>query len=341
MILCVYRRNEHELRVLPPAAAEILTASSEITNLAVAEERDALHALFADMPPRTVPRDGAPLVNPELFFDPHRARFYEGLAGRRRDVFWLVYDFLPFLQPQWFDQGASRTAMHYLRALRSVPRVAFISEHTRQDYRQRVMRSTERDGPVIVLGGDGLGLETQRFDPTRDGYVVLGSLEPRKRAAAVIEAFVALWAEGCRSRLTVIGRLLPHAAAEIALLEKVQHQPLFRHLPEASDAAVRGELRRARAMIFASEGEGFGLPPFESLHCGIPVIVAADLPSTGMLPSHGQLRLDRITPAAIAEAVRLVEDDGAARALWDAAASLHVPSWRDFAQTLAGWVHPA
>ncbi len=338
LILCAFDHGMDDLRVLPDEASGILTASSTASRLDVGEERSALHGLLTGKAPVLVP-SGTRLLNPELFFDMRRARFYEKLAQSRTDIFWLVYDFLPYLEPHWFDRGSSRVAMPYLRALRSIPRVAFISEHTRRDYKHRVMRSEDRDGPVIVLGGDGLGLGAQRFTPKRSGYVVLGSIEPRKRVAATLEAFVSLWAEGSRAPLTVIGRLLPHAQQEIDLMATLQDQPLFRHLNDASDAAVREVLGNARAMIFASEGEGFGLPPFESLYHGIPVIVSATVPSIEMLPAHGQIRLAEVSGPCIAEAVRSLEDDATAARLWTEAARLQVPSWQDFAAALARWVH--
>lgn len=339
LVLCAYDRALEDLRVLPEAASGILTASSQGVRLDVMQEHSALHGLVAGQAPVRIPSGVRRVVNAELFFDTHRARFYERIARSQIEIFWLVYDFLPYLEPRWFNQGSSRTAMPYLRALRSIRHVAFISEHTRRDYRRRVMRDEHRDGPVIVLGGDGLGLGTQRFFPDRAGYVVLGSIEPRKRVAAILEAFIALWATGSQAPLTVIGRLLPHAQRETELIATLQDQPLFRHLNDASDTAIRGVLAGARAMIFASEGEGFGLPPFESLCHGMPVIVSASVPSIEMLPAYGQLRLGEVSARCIAEAVRSLEDDATAERMWAEAARLRIPSWRDFAETFARWVH--
>ncbi|MGI4976863.1 MAG: glycosyltransferase [Janthinobacterium lividum] len=339
LVLCVYDHALDDLRVLPQAASGILTAASDAVLLDTAEECAALHALVAGQDPVRLPASARRLVNPELFFDVRRARFYERLAGSQIEVFWLVYDFLPYLEPRWFEQGSSRTAMFYLRALRSIRHVAFISEHTRQDYLRRAMRSTERDGPVIALGGDGLGLDAQRFFAGRAGYVVLGSIEPRKRVAAILEAFIALWAEGIAAPLTVIGCLLPHAQQEVQLMATLESQPLFRHLGHASDTAIREVIAGVRAMIFASEGEGFGLPPFESLYNGVPVVVSASVPSIEMLPARGQVRLERVSGPCIADAVRGLEDDIVAERLWREAADLRIPSWRDFAAAMAQWVH--
>ena len=91
-------------------------------------------------------------------------------------------------------------------------------------------------------------------------------------------------------------------------------------------------------MLFPSEGEGFGIPPMEALHAGVPVIVSAGLPALAGQPTMGQIRLERITPGTIADAVRHLLDDAAAERLWADAALMPVPGWADFARSIAAWV---
>ncbi len=120
----------------------------------------------------------------------------------------------------------------------------------------------------------------------------LGTLEPRKNAAAVLRAFERLWEEDIDARLTVIGRPAPDAPAEQRLIERLADEPRLRVLGRAPDSAVRTALRGARALLFPSEGEGFGIPPMEALHAGIPAVIAASLPAAQGLPALGQIRLD-------------------------------------------------
>ena len=339
LLLCIYDREADGLRFLPEFAAAMFTAPPVGAELTVGEERDALHAAIAAETVRAVPPDAGPILNVELFVDLHRTRFYERLAREGRDdLFWLLYDFIPWIQPHWFGQFAWRAGMHFLHAAIRMPHVAFISEATRQDFRRRIMRDRAADGPVIVLGGDGLALEPQRFRAGRDRYVTLGSLEPRKRTAAVIEGFTQLWDAGSDARLTVIGRMVPEPTREAKLMEGLAAEDRFTFLPNASDEAVRDQLRHARALLFPSASEGFGLPPFEALHCGIPVVAGRGVPSLDMLPPGGRIELEEVTPEAIADAVRQLEDDGTAARLSDEAAALHVPTWRDFAAAVAAWV---
>jgi glycosyltransferase involved in cell wall biosynthesis len=282
---------------------------------------------------------GLRLLNPELFLDAVRARCYTDLiAAGAGAVGWLLYDFFPWLCPQYFDPGAPHRSMSYLQALRVVPHVAHISEQTRCDYEQRIMRGRGRRGPVIALGADGIGLPRQHFSPHRNRYVALGTLEPRKNVAAVLEAFAGLWAEGCTAELVVVGMMREGAQREAMWLNRLRAEPGLRYLGHADDATLRELLAGARAMVFTSEAEGFGLPPVEALNAGIPVIVSARIPSIAMLPPGGQIRLERADAAAVAAAVRSLQDDATAARLWREAAALPTRSWRDFAAEAAGWV---
>ena len=286
-------------------------------------------------------RPGAPskparLLSAELFLDPRRAAYYVDAAEPARH-YWLVYDFLPWLKPDWFGPGSSARLMPYLRALRSVPNLAFISARTRDDFSARIARRAF-DGPVIPMGGDGLKLERQSFGPSRRRFVMLGTIEPRKNAAPAMQAFQSLWRDGIDAELVMIGATSPDATAELALLARLQAEPRFKHMRNMPDAAIRETMRAARAMLFPSEGEGFGIPPMEALHAGIPVIVADSLPALAGQPSLGQIRLASVTSDSIETAVRTMLDDDHARRLWHEAAALDVPTWADYAASVARWV---
>ena len=274
------------------------------------------------------------LLSAELFLDPLRAAYYRNSTAQ---TFWLVYDFLPWLDPDWFSTGSAARLMPYLQALRSVQHLGFISARTRDDCAARVLRRA-CDGPVLPLGGDGLGLEPQQFDPARRSFVMLGTIEQRKNAAPAMRAFMHLWREGSAAELVMIGTVSPDATEELELLAALEHEPRFRLLRNLSDAGVRDALRQARAMLFPSEGEGFGIPPMEALHAGMPVIVSEHLPALAGQPGLGQLRLAAVTPDTIATAVRTLLEDAQAARLWDAAAQLKVPGWADFGRSVAAWV---
>lgn len=334
---CAYDPATHSMRTLP---AELLAALTEETkNGGVAAEARRLNK-FRRLGPAIKPND-ARLLCAELFDDPGRAAFYAALGAGRGPgpivPYWLVYDFLPWLRPEWFGAGAARQLMPYVDALHTVRHVAFISRQTRDDYVHRVIRGAHA-GPVIPMGADGLRLETQHWSPARRDIVMLGTIEARKNVVPALQAMRRLWAEGSTAGLTLIGKVSGHAVAERALIQELAAEKRFRHRVDLPDGEVRDALREARAVLFPSEGEGYGIPPMEGFHAGIPAVVAASLPALDGLPTLGHIRLSPVTADSIADALRIVLDDTQAARLWQEAAGLRVPGWADFAQKLAGWV---
>lgn len=330
LLACRFDAGLGELRALPPGILEALCLEAPAGGMA--EERARL-APFLAMPGPVVARRRGTLFCAELFDDPGRAAFHVAEAA---DAAWLVYDFLPWLRPDWFPAGPANRLMPYLHALRSVERRGFISGATKRDCEAMLRRS--KAGPVLALGADGLALEQQHFGRERRDVVVLGTVEARKNAGSAIEAAEMLWREGVEFRLVLIGAVEPDALAEQALLRRLAGERRLVCLGASADETVRARLRQARALLFPSEGEGYGLPPMEALYCDIPVIAAASLPALEGMDGDGQIRLDPPDAAGIAGALRRLFDDSAAERLWAEAGRLRLGTWRDFAGSVAAWL---
>jgi glycosyltransferase involved in cell wall biosynthesis len=279
------------------------------------------------------------LFNPEVFHDSRRAEAYCAIgANPKADVAWLVYDFFPFLYQQYFQPGVSANCMHYVCAMQSISRACFISEKTKSEFVTRVIRNRAKAGPVFPLGGDGLNLPKCTFDPEKKLFLSVGSIEPRKNVADILLAFELLWQQGVEVELTIIGRMV-NGARELPIMERLKAERRFTFLGHTDDKAVKDVLQRARATLFVSAAEGFGIPPYESLAASVPVIASAGLPSLDLLPPKGRLILPEVNPLTVAAAVMQLLDNRVAQALWDEAAQLVVPGWKAFVDSLAAWLH--
>jgi len=336
LVPCWFDTEKWDFYTLPDAVVEVLTGHE---NQSMEHDRERLLRHLQNGS-RISTRDlRAGLHNPELFYDSRRAGAYRDLCRGNASVSWLVYDFLPYLHPQYFEPRVTRHLMHYVRALREIPHAAFISEATRRDYIHRIVRDVGRAGPAIPLGGDGIAMPKQTFAIQKRMFTYVGTIESRKNVAAILAAFEMLWQRNIDVRLTVIGRIGCLSTAELPILERLATEPRFSYLGHASDDTIRQTLAETRATLFVSLLEGFGLPPWESLAAGIPVIASANLPSLDLLPDGGRIILDETSPETVAGAVLQLLDDQFAERLWGEAARLRIPTWDGFVQGLASWLH--
>jgi glycosyltransferase involved in cell wall biosynthesis len=285
-------------------------------------------------------RDYRAVLNPELFFALPRIGFYEGLAERMGErLFFVVHDFLPMLRPWFFAKGGILHTMPYLRLLRRLKNLAFVSEATKQDFLKRIVRRDGREGRVLAWGGDGLGVAPPEFAPSQRRITVVGSLETRKNHAAVLDAFASLWQQGVDVTLTLIGHYVHLEDRVRRQLERLRgEEQRFQWLTDQDDNAVRDCIRGSRATLFPSLGEGYGIPPLESLALGVPVIVTEGIPSIAMIEPLGQIRLSSTDSTTIQTAVRAMLDDDFARRKHEEIRRLRLPTWSEVVRQLPDWI---
>lgn len=129
--------------------------------------------------------------------------------------------------------------------------------------------------PLGVELAPATGAELPDLDLAAGFFVVLGTIEPRKNHALLLDVWDRLAARGgLLPRLLIVGN---RGWAERPLLDRLDRGvPGVTVLTGLDDRAVARLLGEARALLFPSFAEGFGLPALEALKAGIPVI-ASDL----------------------------------------------------------------
>ena len=150
------------------------------------------------------------------------------------------------------------------------------------------------------------------FDISAPYFLFVGTPQPRKNIARVVEAFLAVTRKVERVQLVIAGKSTP----ELGKLRRA-HQAAFASgrvvaTGYVSDDDLACLYSGCIALVFPSLYEGFGIPVLEAMACGAPVITS----NTTALPEaagDAALLVDPEDTATIAAAMRRMLDEPALR----------------------------
>jgi glycosyltransferase involved in cell wall biosynthesis len=192
-----------------------------------------------------------------------------------------VFDLIPHTHPQWFPPGAAATSFTpWLQAVTTVADVLLVnSRATARELEAYLRVSPPRRPDSVRVHHLPLGCDFDEASDVEVGaredahFLMVGTVEPRKGHAAVLDAFERLWEAGHDVRLTVVGRSGWLVDDVVRRMHALQESRPFTWLQNASDAELDRLYRTCTAAIVASEGEGFGLPVVEAALRSCPVLV--------------------------------------------------------------------
>jgi glycosyltransferase involved in cell wall biosynthesis len=147
-----------------------------------------------------------------------------------------------------------------------------------------------------------------RYGIAGEYLLYIGTLQPRKNSARLVQAFSNLKSQISNLKLVLAGGrgwLYQDIFAEVKRLG-LENQVLFSgHVADQDKAAL---ISGATALLFPSLYEGFGLPVVEAMQCGTPVICS----NTSSLPEvagDAALQVNPLDVDALAQAMtRLLKD---------------------------------
>ncbi len=254
---------------------------------------------------------------------------YELLARRRPDVLFVPAHVLPLAHPlpsvvtvhdlgyryfpgahplrqrlylDWSTRFSARAATHVIADSRATQRdlarfYGVPAEKVTVVYPGRDERLRPAD-PAPVRARHGLG---------PDYLLYVGTLQPRKNLGRLMEAAASLRDRWPGLQLVLAGQ--PGWQAGPILAQARASADFVRLLDYVPDDELAGLYSGARAFVFPSLYEGFGLPVLEAMACGPPVVCSA----TSSLPEvagEAALLVDPEDTAALAGAIgQLLADD--------------------------------
>lgn len=225
---------------------------------------------------------------------------YQRLKARGVRIVTLVHDILPVTHARFYESPWKEAfAENLTQAIRHSDALFAVSHFTAASIREFAARRGLGDVEVAVshngfdrLGGPAFGAEIAagRFSPLvrrraaydllrdRAPFLMVGTLEPKKGHIPVIRSFEALWAAGLDRPLVIIGR---KGWMEQPVVEVIENSPYFLDrlfwFDDFDDVDLAFAYHHARALVFGSYAEGFGIPMIEALSAGCPLI-AYDTP---------------------------------------------------------------
>ena len=193
-----------------------------------------------------------------------------------------LHDLALLRSPERFRPWQRRAGIRRLRNVARADRVICVSRFT-ADEAIALLGLPPRKLVVVHEGGwlsePGPGsLEHGNVDTPPEFFLFVGSLEPGKNLGLLRETYATMKTEQAP---------LPPLLIAGARWEGVAHEgpppKAWRFLGHVSDAQLKLLYQKARALVFPSRYEGFGLPVVEAMALGCPVICGrvASLPEIG------------------------------------------------------------
>jgi glycosyltransferase involved in cell wall biosynthesis len=196
-----------------------------------------------------------------------------------------VLDLAVLRHPGMFNQWSRRYSRFAVpRVVQAAEAVITISEFTRGEVVELLGTAQEKVHAIPIAVEAPFGADGPRAEG--DYVLAVGTLEPRKNLARVVEAVGRVGAE-----LRVVGArgwggVSPDGTG-------------VRALGEVPDEELAALYRGARAVAYPSLYEGFGLPVLEAMACGAPVVTSRG-GATEEVAGDAAVLVDPLDPGSIA-----------------------------------------
>jgi glycosyltransferase involved in cell wall biosynthesis len=251
-----------------------------------------------------------------------------------------VYDVSYWVHPE-FTTDANRLLCQagVFDALRRADGFVFISESSHREFDQILPGWLERQRKPWVVTPLG-PRQSEATAPAAcqsrsdDFWLAVGTLEPRKNYETLLAALDLYWARSPRPLpLHIAGGGGWKSDALKEQVAAMESQGRVKRLGYVPDDELARLYANARALIFPSWHEGFGLPVLEAMGRGAPVICSdrASLPEVG---GSAATYINPASAASICEAMLALDDDPSERARRSAASRAQAKrfSWDETAR---------
>lgn len=265
-------------------------------------------------------------------------------------AYYFIHDLIPLTHPEYCRPGEPEKHCRRIEALLALGQGVIGNSRDTLDtlaaFAARENKPAMAPTLVSPLGVTPLEIGQPRERPlpapTRPYFVMLGTIEGRKNHLLILN----VWADMARRlgpacpQLVIIGQRGWECEQAVDMLERCE--AIRGHVVELSrcdDATLDATMRGARALLFPSFVEGYGLPLVEALACRTPVI-ASDLAVFRELAGDVPDYLSPIDGLGWMRAIEAyARDDSATRAAQIGRMSgWAAPTWEDHFARVDAWL---
>lgn len=228
------------------------------------------------------------------------------------------------LVPLHFPEQIPFIHRHFLlqflpKFLRRADRVLTVSNFVRTDIAQSCAIPLEKISTVYngcrevfkPLKPEQQQIIRAKYAAAQPYFFYAGAIHPRKNIPRLIRAFDQFKQKThSPSKLLLAGRFAWQTGAVRAAYEAVDHRKDIHFLGYVSEEDLAALTASARALVYVSISEGFGLPMLEAMYCDTPVMAA----NTSCLPEiagDAALLVDPFSETAMAEGLEIMDQDTA------------------------------
>jgi glycosyltransferase involved in cell wall biosynthesis len=232
---------------------------------------------------------------------------------------YTVHDLIPQTTPELTPIGRARHRAILKGVLAVADHIVTVSETSRRaiidEFSYPPEKVTNTYQPGRMTGGGLVTLEQASLPglARRGFYVAIGTIEKRKNIGRLIQAYLA---SGAQSPLVLAGptgwqaeaELAPANGYRIGIDKAAGDGPGILSLGYVTAEAIQALLQNARALLFPSLAEGFGLPIVEAMGVGTPVMTSRG-GATAEIADDAALLIDPLNVTDMAASIAALENN--------------------------------
>lgn len=276
----------------------------------------------------------------------HSNKFYLDVIYKKKvKIFFVLYDLIPLKFPEYaISKEFTKLFYQWLKDIVQFTGIIADSNAVLEELKnflaeEKIQHNNHLKLDYVHLGSDitdtAIGMDVGREIENKDTptFLMVSTVEPRKKYDQVIKAFNILWKKKVNVKLEIVGRPGWRNEDTIALLENNEYlnQYFFWYKSGISDEKLVELYKACDAVIFASLSEGFGLALVEAAYYKKPLIVR-DIPVFREIAKDSAFYFDTLSEDVLAQKIiewlELYKNDKAP------VSNIEALTWNDCAQNI-------